>query len=344
VSTTTAVRRARSISWAHPTWLLAIKAALAAMLAWLAVQPLGGAADDYAYYAPLGALVAMTTTVVSSMRSSLQAVAAIAIGAALALAVAQVDVPEPIGLGVVILVAVLIGAYAPLGTMGSWVPLAAMFVLIAGAGDPMEYAAAYGGLTAFGAVVGVVVNLLLPQLRLTPAAIAQDRLRDELADQLDQLGTALEQEIVGEKDWTTLRSALQRQARDAEALIAEAREARRVNWHASRWATTVDRHDLRARALQRLTGCVDDVISLVSDQRAEIRNDDPAAAELRATAAIALATVADLLRDEGSPDEARQAVADLRARVVRAQADTGDHHFAAAAITLDLEQAVDAWT
>lgn len=344
MSTSTAVRRARSASWAHPIWLLAVKAALAAMLAWLAVEPLGGTADDYVYYAPLGALIAMTTTLVSSVRSSAQAVTAIVIGAALALTVGMIGIPEPFSLGLVIVVAVLVGAWAPLAAMGSWVPFAAMFVLIAGEGDPLEYAAAYGGLTALGAVVGVLVNLLLPQMRITPAAIAQDHLRRELADQLDHLGGALEQEIVDESDWTALRATLRRQAADAERLITEAREARHANWHATRWESTVDRHDIRARALQRLTGCVDDVIALVADQRAEIRNDDPAAANLRAATAVALGAVAAMLRDEGSPDDARHAVADLRRDVVRAQAATANDHFAAAAITLDLEQAVEAWS
>lgn len=101
---------------------------------------------------------------------------------------------------------------------------------------------------------------------------------------------------------------------------------------------------MRARALNSLTGCVDEVIALVADQRAEIRNDDPAAAGLRARTAVALRAVATLLRDPTTLDDGRSAVSDLRAHVVRAQAETGDHHFAAAAITLNLEQAVEAWS
>jgi hypothetical protein len=227
--------------------------------------------------------------------------------------------------------------------MGSWIPLAAMFVLIAGRGDPVSYTAAYGGLTALGAVVGVAVYLAFPQLPLTPAALAQDRLRAELADQLDELATALEREILGEKDWNALRRSLERTARDADALMTEAREARRANWKAARWAETTDRQARRSDALQRLTACVDEVIALISDQRAEIRNDDPAAADLRAATAQALRCVAALLRDSGDLDAAGSAVSDLRSRVVQAQAATGDHHFAAAAIVLNLEQAVEAW-
>ncbi len=54
MSTTIAVRRVRSTARAHPSLFLAVKAALAAMLAWLVVQPLGDFASGYAYYAPSG--------------------------------------------------------------------------------------------------------------------------------------------------------------------------------------------------------------------------------------------------------------------------------------------------
>ena len=39
---------------------LSLKAALAAALSWLAVLPLWGVADEYPYYAPLGAVIAVT--------------------------------------------------------------------------------------------------------------------------------------------------------------------------------------------------------------------------------------------------------------------------------------------
>jgi uncharacterized membrane protein YgaE (UPF0421/DUF939 family) len=344
MSTTAAVRRARSSARAHPDLFLAFKAALAAMLAWLVAQSLGSFATEYAYYAPLGALTVVSTTVVTSVRSSLEVVQAILLGAALALGAQLLPVAEPLPLGLAVVVGSLIGASGVAGEMGGWVPLAAMFVLVAGKGDPVEYSVAYGGLTALGALVGVGVNVLLPQLPLMPTARAQDRLRAQLAGQLDELATALELEILGERDWNELRRSLVRTARDAEDMILRARQARRANWKAARWAEVADRQDARGQALHKLTGCVDEVIALVGDQRAEIRNDDPAAAELRARTAIALRAVAALLRDEGSADDARDAVATLRSRVVHAQAHTGDHHFAAAAVTLNLEQAVEAWT
>ena len=344
MSTTTALRRARAGARARPHFFMAIKAAVAAVLAWLVVQPFGGFATEYSYYAPLGALAVVSTSVVRSARSALEVVLAILLGSVLALVAIASPLPEPIPLGLAVVAGVIIGGAGLAGGMGSWVPLAAMFVLVAGKGDPIEYTAAYGGLTAVGAVVGVGVYVAFPQLPLTPAALAQERLRAELADHLDQLATALEQEIVGERDWNALRNSLARTASDADGLMDEARDARRANWKAARWAESTERHGVRAQALQRLTGCVDEVIALVSDQRAEIRNDDPTAASLRATAAQALRCVAALLREEADPDAARSDVSALRSHVVQAQTSTDNHHFAAAAIVLNLEQAVEAWT
>ncbi|MFC7492762.1 MULTISPECIES: hypothetical protein [unclassified Nocardioides] len=343
MSTTTVVRRARAVARAHPDIALALKAALAVMLAWLAVLPFGFAAE-YPYYAPLGALAVVSTSVAVSARSSIDVVVAILLGSAIALAAQLLPLPDPVPLGLAVIFASLVAAGGVAGSMGGWVPLAAMFVLVASKGDPVEYSAAYGGLTAFGALVGVGVNVALPQLLLTPAAIAQDRLRAQLADQLDELATALEEEIVSEKDWNSLRHSLDQTARAADHLIRQAREARRANWKAVRWAETSNRHELRAQALHSLTACVDEVIALIADQRAEIRNDDPDAADLRVQTARALRCVAALLRDSTSVDDARQAVSALRTRVAETQARTGDHHFAAAAITLNLEQAVEAWS
>lgn len=342
--------RLRAATWEHPRIYLALKAALAATLAWLAVLPLGDLGAKYSYYAPLGALTAMTTAVITSIRTTVQSVVAITLGGALALTIDLLPVPRPLGLAVALGVAVLVGGWRRLGTMGSWVPFAALFVLIAGAGEETQYTAAYAGLTALGAAVGVALNLLLPQFPLAPAARVQEQLRSEIGDQMDRLASCLEREMADEHDWAALRRTLARRAAEAETLIAQAREARRGNWSARRWAERADLRDRRARALQRLSGIADEVIALVSDQRTDIRRDDPDSAELRAGIAGGLRAVARLIRETGEdqpdPDvveEANQAVERLRADVVRTQQRSSLPHLAAAAIALDLEQAVTAW-
>jgi len=350
----TGVGLARAAAWRRPRVQLALKTAMAAVLAWLLVQPVGGFTDDYPYYAPLGAVVVMSTAVVDSVRSATRAVAAILLGAAIAFAAQAL--PEPAAIGVAVALGTAMAGWRWFGPLGGWIPFAALFVLIVGEGDPVRYAAAYGGLTAFGAAVGIAVNLLLPQLPLMPAALAQDQMRDDLADRLDQLADGLEAgHLLGRDDWDELRWALQPQARRVEELLAQAMEARRGNWRARRRSDLADRRYEHARALQRLARCVDEVITVVSDDRAELHATDPLAADLRAAIARAFRAVAAMLREvdgdhahrgeEGvaAAEEARAAVADLRERAWRATVDSPRHDFTAASIALDLQRAVEAW-
>ena len=349
------VRALRRAARHNPRWLLAPKTAVAAGLAWLLVQPLGGFVDDYPYYAPLGAVVAMSTTVVSSVRSSVQAVVAILLGAVIAFASGALLLPEPLALVVAIAVGTFVAGWQRLGSMSGWVPFVALFVLIVGGDDPIDYAAAYGGLTALGAAIGVGVNALFPQLPLERAAIAQDQLRRDLANQLDLLAEGLEAEQALDRvDWERLRLALRPQARRVEALVAEALEARRGNWKARRWTEVVDRRYQQALALQRLTSCVDEVLDLVVDERVVVHAADDRAAELRVATGHALRAVAAMFRsvDEAPGDEeagaavarhADSAVRELRDRAARAVCDAGERYLAAAAIAVSLDKAVDAW-
>jgi hypothetical protein len=309
-------------------------------------------------------MVATSTSIVGSVRSSAQAVSAIAVGVGLALAIRATPVPEPLALVVGIVVAVLVSAAPWFGTMASWVPFAALFELIAGADDPWRYAAAYGGLTAFGALVGVVVNLVLPQLPLTPAVRAQEHLRQRLADQLDLLAEGLDRdERLDEDDWARRRTDIDPDARRVEELLGHVLESRRGNWTARRWREVTERRAGQARALLRLTGCVDEVIALVADVRIPLHGSDDRETAVRRATADAFHEVAGMLR---SPDEIPQgdgaegaesedarggavrrataAVAELRRQTSRACAEGGERYLAAASIAVSLHQAVEAWS
>jgi uncharacterized membrane protein YgaE (UPF0421/DUF939 family) len=346
-------------TWRHPRLGLAAKTAVAAAVAWLLVQPFGDFVHSYPYYAPLGAVVAMSTSVVESVRSGLQAVAAIVAGAVLAFAVAALPLPEPAAIALGIGLGVLVAGARAFGTMGSWVPFATLFVLIVGGSHPFRYAAAYGGLTGLGAVVGLIINAALPQLPLTPAARAQERLRNQLAEQLDLLADGLERpEPLSQEQWTELRLALIPQARRAEELVQAATESRRANWRAPRWAEVADRREEQARALQRLTGCLGEVIDLITDVRTSVHATDDVAAQLRQRTSTALRAVATMLRtvpdgtEHGDePDasataasRATDAVSALAQEAARASAAAGHRYLAASAIAVTLDQAVDAWT
>ena len=358
------VRSGGSFARRHPRVVLALKAACAAGLAWLLVQPLGGFADDYPYYAPLGATVAMSTSVKSSLRTALQTVAAIVLGACVALVARVLPLPDEatvaVAIGLVIAVGTLLAGWPLLGAMGGWVPIAGLFVLILGGSHPAVFVLAYAGLTAVGALVGVAVNAALPQLPLTPAAQAQQRLRHELARQLDQLALDLESEelVVSEEQRDRVWSALDPQLRDMHDLLSTALEARHGNWRARRRRQQkAERHHRHARALQQLVGTVEEVVALVADGRSPVHGDDDGAAELRRRVAHALVRIAEMLRtddDERSDLERRAAyeqaaiaVRQLKREVSRigcrptVQADGRD--LTAAAIAVGLDRAVDTW-
>jgi uncharacterized membrane protein YgaE (UPF0421/DUF939 family) len=313
----------REILWQHPRWALSVKTALAAALAWLLVQPLGGFIHQYPYYAPLGAVVGMSTTVVSSLRASWQAAAAVSLGCLLALGVQPLGFPIPVDLALVVGVGTLMAASPPLGAMGGWVPTAALFALVLGHEHPVGYVAAYGGLLALGALVSVAVNAVFPQLPITPAAVAADQLREEVAGQLVDLAEGLR-----EGDIPAAR-ALRHQTRRVDELISTVHEGQRVNWRSRRWADAAERQFRLADAVVRLSDCVQEVAELVSIGTIDV--------DLRGDLADAMEAVASMLRDEEDAEKrAEVAVRRLRDAVAT-------DHLAAAAVTANLQRAVDAW-
>jgi hypothetical protein len=303
--------------------MMSVKTALAAALAWLLVQPVGGFIEQYPYYAPLGAVVAMSTTVVSSLRASWQAAAAVSLGCVLALAVQPLGFPIPVDIALVVGAGTLFAASPPLGSMGGWVPTAALFALVLGHEHPVGYVAAYGGLLALGALVGVGVNALFPQLPITPAAVAADRLREEVAGQLVDLADGLRS-----GDVPAVR-ALRHQTRQVDEWVSTVHEGQRANWRSRRWRETADRQFRLADAVIRLSDCVQEVADLVSI--GTIHDG------LRDDLADAMTAVAAMLRDEeGGEERAELAVRRLRELVAT-------DHLAAAAVTANLQRAVDAW-
>jgi hypothetical protein len=147
----------------HPAAVLAVKASVAAGVAWLVVKPLAGLADDYPYYAPLGAVIATSTTALRSLHESLRTLAAIVLGAAVALVALSLPLPRLAGLVITTGVGVALGSWHLLGSRSSWVPITALFVLLVGDSHPWHYALGYGGFVALGAVVGIAVDAAAPQ-------------------------------------------------------------------------------------------------------------------------------------------------------------------------------------
>lgn len=341
-------------TWArHPRWGLALKAALAAALAWGLAQLVPGPAADYPYYAPLGAVIATSTTLAGSVRESLQTVGAIALGAAIALGVDGLSYPNAVTVAVVVAAGVLLAGWAALGSSGSWVPTAALFTLIIGNADPVGYVTGYAGLTLLGALVGFAVTAVFPPLPLAPAQVELARLRDTLAGQLDDLADGLRLDTPpDEGGWRARMRAIDpvlTQMRDAVAL---ADRARRGNRRASRHAWDADRQYEHARALESLAFLVEDLTELVREHETATLDWTEIALgpRLRPATASALATLAEVLRsveqdavaDPGPVRAAFTAVDELAARVRAERAATDHDLFVAGSVLTTLRRSLKA--
>lgn len=333
----------------HPRLPRAAKAALAAVLAWLAVQPLGGAADEYPYYAPLGAVIAVSATVADSVKTSLQGVAAILLGAAIAV-VAAALLPTVPGLAVAVLLGALAAGWWRFGEMADWVPIAALFVLIIGSSGLVDYVVGYVLLTGLGAAVGVAVNAALPPMPLVPGDREIVGAREALAAQLDDLADALRTDPPLDREgWLARHHDIRPRARAMGRLIAQATQVRRVNWRARRWQAWADSQVEHARALERLSLVVDDLAGLLAAAEHADREDVALGPRLRQPAAEAMEAVAAMLREgnehDGSPsqetiDRAHAAVESLAGSVTDRVRDGVTEVLAAGAVVTALRQLV----
>ncbi len=328
----------------------ALKAALAATLAWLVVQPLGGPADQYAYYAPLGAVIAVSVTVADSASAAAQGVAAILLGAALAVLAVELVPGTLAGLAAVVLLGTVLAGWWRLGDMGSWVPIAALFVLTVGSSGLVDYLVGYVVLTGLGTLVGVAVSAVLPPMPLVPGDREIAAARSRLAGQLDALADGLRSEPpLGPREWSERHHDVRPQTRAMDRLVIRAAQARRGNWRARRRDGWADRQVEHARALARLSFVVDDLAAMLTSMEQRERGSTALGPRLRRPAAEALEAAAAMLRDGaeagGAPspssvERACDAVEELARLVGESIRDLDDEAFTAAGVVTGLRRLV----
>ena len=292
----------------HPRWSLAAKGALAATLAWFAGTLAPAPLSEYPYYAPLGAVLATTSTLVRSVRESLQTVAAVLVGAVIARAVDLVPLPGPLAIAVAVGIALLCVGWRIFGEMGAWIVTSAIFVLILGAGEGLEYVGSYAGLIVVGAAIGVSVNLVLPPLPLAPSEVALTRLRDELAEQVEALATGLEDRGTLDPDeWENRRHRLIPTIERTRAAVGQMREASRANRKVRRtgYRDWVESQTRRAGALGTSAEVVDEIERLLVEWERDGRDDLALGRELRPAFAHALRAFATALRSAETQDDDR---------------------------------------
>lgn len=294
-----------------------VRAALAAALAWQLALLLPPELSAYAFYAPLGAVIAVHPTVVDSASAAWRTVVAILLGFGLAVAVAEFTRAVPTAVTIALIVALAIGVeqWRALREQASWVSFAAVRMLTVGTADPGEYALRYAGLTLLGAAVGVLVTtLLFPPMQLTTAVRCIARTRELLAVHLESIAGALRQGAVpASSDWADRGRALDRSLEEMRAAESMVERARRANPRARRWQGTAGLIREQSRALDRVAVLVDDLTSLVVEfqpHRRELDRVDDATGWVLADALDGLARVVRVPYHaaDDSPDERDDAI------------------------------------
>jgi len=254
-------------SGTQPRLLLAVKAAVAAVIAWTLAKYAPGVAAEYPYYAPLGAIVAMRTTVFAGIRAGVQTLVGITLGILIAGFTMLVDAPGVVAVALVVGLGVLVSGFRILGEGYSWVPMAALFVLLIGGGNAEDYSFAYVVQMAIGIAVGLAVNFaVVPPLHFWDAERRIDQVNAVLAQHLDDLADVLDK---GEPDtaaWDRQQERLDKAMSDVRDRVTTAQEARRMNprsaLRGSRARLATD--GARFRALERAAWYTTDLTELVA--------------------------------------------------------------------------------
>ena len=296
-----------------------VRAAVAAGLAWQVAMLLPPMLSDYAYYAPLGAVIAVLPTIADSASAAWRSVLAILTGFALSVLVYELTsaVPNALTVAAIVALAVLVEQLKLWREQASWVSFAAVLMITVGTSDPAEYAVRYAGLTLLGAGVGVLVTtLLFPPLQLTTAVQRIVTTRELLAGHLEEMAAGLRTGRVpepGERARRTaeLGGALDRM-RSAEARVER---ARRANPRARNWRGTAGDIREQSRALDRVAVLVDDLTTLVVEFEPHRRGLDRVDGATGWVLADALTGLARVVRipyhaTDTEPDERDAAIAD----------------------------------
>ena len=324
------VSRAVSATLLWPRLQLALKAALAAGIAFAIAPYMPGSAAEYPYYAPLGALVAMYENVAGSMRQGLQTLVGLAIGIGLAFMLFSLGSPSPLTVAVVMGLGVILAGLPRIGSGRDWIPTAALLVLLVGGHNPDTFSFGYLLQMGVGVTVGIIVNLLVfPPLHFRAAALSIAELRQALAQQLWDMGKALKESWPPEhQNWSRRSEALAAHARSVRLAVEKADASRQANPRRRLHPRDIELDYRNLRDLERLTFHVQDVTQVLSDviwaQDTPFVIPDAYAAPL----ADAMASVGDVLRalEEEQPERqaelarsADAAINELTARIATEQ-------------------------
>ncbi|WP_341952098.1 aromatic acid exporter family protein [Salinibacterium sp. TMP30] len=288
--------------------LHATKAAIAVGLAWTIAPYLPGVADNYPYYAPLGAIVSMYPTLMGSMKNALQTLGSLVVAIVLAGAVIVFSQPNVATMSIAVGVGALIASTGWFGGNREYIPVTVLFVLIIGGPDADAYSIGYLEQVSLGIVVGLLVNILIfPALSLDAVGRQLSNYRVVLADHLSEVAKALAESWPPELDgWASRKDALVSVSREVRAAVLDADDSRKANPRAR-----LHRRDLGAdyddlAALEAVTFHVRDLTDVLAGAVWGTSIDIELRPELRPSLSVAIDAVSALLRDWDS-DAAQRA-------------------------------------
>ena len=322
-ATRTSRERTQASSWVEMNGILAllrapgvqrgVRAAVAAGLAWQVAVLLPPVLSDYAYYAPLGAVIAVLPTIADSASAAWRSVLAILTGFALSVVVYELTeaVPNALTVAAIVALAVLVEQLQLWREQAGWVSFAAVLMLTVGLDDPHTYVLRYAGLTMLGAAIGVLVTtILFPPLQLTHAVERIAETRGLLARHLaDLAGTLRDGRVPDPEEWTDRNRRLDRALDRMRLAATRVERARRANPRARRWQGRAAEIREEARAVDRVAVLVDDLVSLVVEFHPHRRGIDQVDAGTGWVLADTLDSLAGVVRtpnhttDGSTPDE-----------------------------------------
>jgi uncharacterized membrane protein YccC len=216
----------------------AVRLTGAAVAAYLVAEGLGFR-DPPPLIAALTALIVVQVTLSSTLTNGLQRVLSVVAGVTLAVLVASVVGLTWWSLGGLVAASIVVGQLLRLGPHLVEVPISAMLVL--GVGGAESAAAGRIIETVVGAVVGVLVNVVLPPAVQTRyAGRAVEQLAEEIAGLLDEAAASLVTGLSVEQATRWLEDArrLNRHVPRVDRALAHAEESRRLNVRALRTPET----------------------------------------------------------------------------------------------------------
>lgn len=199
----------------------AVLSYLAALLLFDTPQPLTG---------PLTALLVVQATLYSTLTTGLRRVLSVVAGVLLAVVLSSMVGLTWWSLGAAIAASLLIGQLLRLGEHLLEVPISAMLVL--GVSGAQTFAFSRVAETLVGAVVGVLVNLVLPPtVRTRSAAASVQRVAEEAAGRLEAVAGQLPDGVTPEqaRGWLDDVRRLNRDVEAADRALQQLGDSRRLN-------------------------------------------------------------------------------------------------------------------